>query len=157
MLRGLYFSSLIFVSLRLLLLVVMVSLEDVVVEVVVVMVVDVVGSGVVLFGCCCCCCCRGLSSNGLLVSRGWLASCGFSALTVARAAVPGVGLDGLAAGVVVVVAVVVDVLLMLLDAVVVVTARLVGLGVLGRRWHSVQPRRKRVTASRGKNAYVSVI
>lgn len=27
----------------------------------------------------------------------------------------------------------------------------------GRRWHSVQPSRKRVTASRGRNAYVSVI
>lgn len=37
------------------------------------------------------------------------------------------------------------------------TARLVGLGVLGRLWHSVQPRRNRVTASRGRNAYVSVI
>lgn len=37
------------------------------------------------------------------------------------------------------------------------TLKLVGLGVLGRRWHSVQPRRNRVTASRGRNAYVSVI
>ena len=46
----------------------------------------------------------------------------------------------------------------LLDgAAVVEVVRLVGLGVLGRRWHSVHPSRKRVTASRGRNAYVSVI
>jgi len=35
--------------------------------------------------------------------------------------------------------------------------KFVGLGVRGRRWHSVQPSRNRVTASRGRNAYVSVI
>lgn len=32
-----------------------------------------------------------------------------------------------------------------------------GDGDRGRRWHSVQPSRKRVTASLGRNAYVSVI
>ena len=37
------------------------------------------------------------------------------------------------------------------------TARLDGLGVRGLRWHSVHPSRKRVTASRGRKAYVSVI
>lgn len=36
-------------------------------------------------------------------------------------------------------------------------AAVIGEGDRGRRWQSVQPSRNRVTASRGRNAYVSVI
>lgn len=36
-------------------------------------------------------------------------------------------------------------------------AAVIGEGERGRRWQSVQPSKKRVTASRGRKAYVSVI